>query len=164
MQKDMRPLWKVIGFFNRTSWKASDVQIVRETGVLVANDTSNHLVADSLRSVLSLEESGTCLCLCSAENVKVMESQTGVGERPSRLSLKVARCPCSAENVKVVRNLKQTRVNGGSVCDSLKVTSSECQSNGNLGQAWVNGGRDSLKIASALNFQSDGNSNTHCSC
>ena len=33
---------------------------------------------------------------------------------------------------------KQTRVNGGSIYDSDKVTSSECQSNGNLKQAWVN--------------------------
>ena len=33
-------------------------------------------------------------------------------------------------------------------------------------QAWVNGGRghDSLKVASVVNFQSDGNSNTRCSC
>ena len=52
------------------------------------------------------------------------------------------------------------------IYDSLKVTSPECQSNGNLKQAWVNGGRghDSLKLASALNFQRDGNSNTRCSC
>ena len=26
----MKPLWKVKGFFNRTSWKVSDVQIVRK--------------------------------------------------------------------------------------------------------------------------------------
>ena len=32
--KNMKPLWKVKGFFNRTSWKVSDVQIVRETWVL----------------------------------------------------------------------------------------------------------------------------------
>ena len=104
-----KPLWKVKGFSNRTSWKVSDVQIVRETLVLVANDTSNHLVADSLRSVPSLEESGTFLCLCSAQNVKVMKSQTSVDKRPSRLSLKVARCPCSALNIKVVRNSKKKR-------------------------------------------------------
>ena len=56
---------------------------------------------------------------------------------------------------------KQTRAKGGSINDSLKVTSSECQSNGNLKQAWVNGGRglDALKIPIALNFPSDG-----CSC
>ena len=29
--KNMKPLWKVKGFFNRTSWKVSEVQIVRET-------------------------------------------------------------------------------------------------------------------------------------
>ena len=47
---------------------------------------------------------------------------------------------------------KQTRVKGGSVYASLKATSSECQSNGNLIHAWVNGGcsHDSLKVASAL--------------
>ena len=32
--KNMEPLWKVKGFFNRTSWKVSDVQNVRETWVL----------------------------------------------------------------------------------------------------------------------------------
>ena len=47
----MRQLWKVKGFFNRTSWEVSDVQIVRYTWVLVAKDKSNHPVADSLRSV-----------------------------------------------------------------------------------------------------------------
>ena len=30
----MQPLWKVKGSFNRTSWKVSDVQIVRYTWVL----------------------------------------------------------------------------------------------------------------------------------
>ena len=30
----MKPLWKVKGFFNRTSWKVCDVQIVRKTWVL----------------------------------------------------------------------------------------------------------------------------------
>ena len=30
----MKPLWKVKGSFNRTSWKPSDVQIVRKTWVL----------------------------------------------------------------------------------------------------------------------------------
>ena len=90
-KKNMKPLWNVRGFFNRTPWKVSDVQIVRYTWVLVASDTSNHPVAHSLRSVRSLEESGTCLCLSSAQNVKVMKSQTSVGERPSRLSLKVTK-------------------------------------------------------------------------
>ena len=32
--KNMKPLWKVKGFCNRTSWKVSDVQIVRHTWVL----------------------------------------------------------------------------------------------------------------------------------
>ena len=36
---------------------------------------------------------------------------------------------------------KQTRVNGGSICDSLKVTGCECQSDGNFKQVWVSGGR-----------------------
>ena len=49
--KNMKPLRKVKGFFYRTSRKVSHVQIVRYTWVLVANDTSNHPVADSLRSV-----------------------------------------------------------------------------------------------------------------
>ena len=44
----MKPLWKVRGSFNRTSWKVSGVQIVRYTWVLVAQDKANHPVADSL--------------------------------------------------------------------------------------------------------------------
>ena len=32
--KKMKPLWKVKGSFNRTSWKVSDVRIVRYTLVL----------------------------------------------------------------------------------------------------------------------------------
>ena len=48
---NMKPLWKIKGFFNRTSWKVSDLQIVRKTWVLVATDKSNHPVADSLGSV-----------------------------------------------------------------------------------------------------------------
>ena len=43
----MKPLWKVKGSFNRTSWKVSDVQIVSDTSVLVASDKSNHPVTDS---------------------------------------------------------------------------------------------------------------------
>ena len=49
--KNMKPLWKVKGFFNRTSWKVSDVQNVSETWVFVVKDKSNRPVADSLRSV-----------------------------------------------------------------------------------------------------------------
>ena len=48
---NVKPLWEDKGFFNRTSRKASDVQIVRYTWVVVAKDKSNHPVADSLRSV-----------------------------------------------------------------------------------------------------------------
>ena len=36
----MKPLWKVKGFFNRTSWKVSDVQIVRKTSVLSSYSVS----------------------------------------------------------------------------------------------------------------------------
>ena len=65
--------------------------------------------------------------------------------------------PCSALNVKVVGKFKQTRVNGARIYDSLKVTSPECQSNGNLKQTRVNGGWYqpclSLKVASALNVK-----------
>ena len=61
---------------------------------------------------------------------------------------------------------KQTRVNNGGIYDSLEVTGCACQNDGNFKQVWVSGGRShgSLKIASALNLQSDGNSNTRCSC
>ena len=36
----MKPLWKVEGFFNRTSWKVSDVQIVHFTWVFVSVSVS----------------------------------------------------------------------------------------------------------------------------
>ena len=52
--KNVKPLRKVKGFLKRTSWKVSDVQIVRETWVLVAKDKSNHQVADSLLRELEL--------------------------------------------------------------------------------------------------------------
>ena len=42
----MKPLWKVTGFCNRTSWEVSDVQIVRYTWVL-----------------------SLCLCLCVSVSV-----------------------------------------------------------------------------------------------
>ena len=51
----MKPLWK------EQSWKVSDVQIVRETWVLVAKDKSNRPVADSLRSVPQESRSRTTL-------------------------------------------------------------------------------------------------------
>ena len=50
-KKKKKPLWKVRGFFYRTSWKVSDVQIVRYYWVSVAKDKSNHPVADSFRGV-----------------------------------------------------------------------------------------------------------------
>ena len=52
----MKPLWKVKGFCNRTSWKASDMQIVRKTWVL-----SSFSVSVSL-----------CLCLCLCRCVLLM--------------------------------------------------------------------------------------------
>ena len=61
---------------------------------------------------------------------------------------------------------KQTRVNGGSICDTLKATSSECQSNGNLKQAWVNGGWQQPWLSQSSqrsDCQSDGNSSKRCS-
>ena len=51
-KKNMKPLWKVKGFFERTSWKVSDVQIVRYLwAFLVVKDKSNHPVAESVRSL-----------------------------------------------------------------------------------------------------------------
>ena len=72
----MKPLWKVKGFSIRTSWKVSDVRIVRETWVLVAKDKSNHPAADSLRSVPqeSSEGSGTCF-------VSMQRSECESGEK-----------------------------------------------------------------------------------
>ena len=56
----MRPLWKVKGSFNRTSWKVSDVQIVRETWVLSLSLGLCVYVSLSL-----------CLCLCVCLSVSV---------------------------------------------------------------------------------------------
>ena len=50
----MKPLWKVKGFFNRTSWSVSNMQIVRYTWVLYS-------LSVSLSFCLSL---CVCLCLC----------------------------------------------------------------------------------------------------
>ena len=50
----MKPLWKVKGSFNRTSWKVSDMRIVRYTRVL-----SSLSVSLSLCLALCV-----CLCLC----------------------------------------------------------------------------------------------------
>ena len=48
----MKPLWKVKGSFKRTSWKVSDVRLVRYTLVLCSFSVS-------LSLCLSL-----CVCLC----------------------------------------------------------------------------------------------------
>ena len=66
--KKMKPLWKVEGFFNRKSWKESDVQIVRETWVL----SLCHSVSLSL--CLSLCPSvSVCCVLCVVCCVVVLE-------------------------------------------------------------------------------------------
>ena len=51
----MKPLWKVEGSFNRTSWKVSDVRIVRYTWVSV------FFLCLSVSVSLSV---CVCLCLC----------------------------------------------------------------------------------------------------
>ena len=70
------------------------------------------------------------------------------------------RSPRSALNVKVLRNSRHARENGRSNYESQKCSHvcSECQSNGNRKQAWVNCGRshDSLKLASALTVKVNG--------
>ena len=63
-KKNMKPMWKVKGFFNRTSWKVSDVQIVRYTWVLS----------------LSL----CCLCLCVCCVLRVVCCGGGGGRREER--------------------------------------------------------------------------------
>ena len=63
-----------------------------------------------------MEESGTCLCLCSAQNVKVMKSQTSVGKRPSRLS-QGSQVSMQCSECESCWKFKQTRVNGGSIHD-----------------------------------------------
>ena len=69
---NMKPLWKVEGFFNRTSWKVSDVQIVR---------------CLCLRVSVSVSLS-PCLCLCVSVSVccvlRVVVVEVG-GEEAKRL-------------------------------------------------------------------------------
>ena len=55
--RNMKPLWKVKGFFNRTSWKVSDVRIVRYSWVLTSFSVS-------LSLCLSV-----CLCVCVSVSV-----------------------------------------------------------------------------------------------
>ena len=62
----MKPLWKVKGSFNRTSWKVSDVRIVRHTWVL-----SSFSVVFFLCLSVSLSVS-VCLCLCVLRVVVVL--------------------------------------------------------------------------------------------
>ena len=71
--KNMKPVWKVKGFFNRTSWKVSDVQIGRYTWVLVAKDNSNQTVADSLRS--APQENWNMLFSISSQTQKRVRSK-----------------------------------------------------------------------------------------
>ena len=69
------------------------------------------------------------------------------------------RSPCSALNVKVLRNSRHARANGRSNYESQKGSHvcSECQSNGNRKQAWVNGGRshDSSQASQRSDCQSE---------
>ena len=60
-KKNMKPLWKVKGFFNRTSRKVSDVQFVRYTCVLSVSLCL--CVSVSLCLCVSVSLS-LCLCLC----------------------------------------------------------------------------------------------------
>ena len=55
----VKPLWKVKGFFNPTSWKVSDVHIVRKTRVLSSVSVS---VSVSVCCVL--------LCCCGARGAR----------------------------------------------------------------------------------------------
>ena len=56
----MKPLWKVKGFCNRTSWKVSDVQIVRKTWVLSSLSVSPSLSLCVMCCVLCV------VCCCGA--------------------------------------------------------------------------------------------------
>ena len=73
--------------------------------------------------------------------------------------------PSAASLWRAEQIYQEERIVGGIGKMFVSMQCSECQSDGNFKQVWVSGGRshDSLKIASALNFQSDGNSNTRCS-
>ena len=57
----MKPLWKVKGYSNRTSWKVCDVRIVRYTWVL-----SSFSVSLSLRLSVCVSLSLCVVCCCGA--------------------------------------------------------------------------------------------------
>ena len=77
----MKPLWKVKGSFDRTSWKVSDVRVVREIWVL----SSFSVFSLSLSLCLSL-----CVCLSLSLVVVVVvvvegeEEEEGGGKEKER--------------------------------------------------------------------------------
>ena len=85
-RKNMKPLWNVKIFFNWTSWKVSDVQIVRYTWVFGGERQTRTPPQLPLRRAEQLYQVKRIIGLRSAQNVKVMKSQTRLGKRPSRLS------------------------------------------------------------------------------
>ena len=125
----MKPLWKVINIcaHSRTySTKYTDTYTF--TCTHIHSHIHNKLI---------------CLCLCSAPNVKVMQSQTSVGKRPSRLSsgsqvsMQSSECQSGwkfkqtrVNGAKVERNSRHARVNGESNHDPHvgSHVCSECQS------------------------------------
>ena len=64
-----------------------------------------------------------------------MQSQTCVGKRPSRLS-QGSQVSMQCSECQSGEKFKQTRVNGGSIHASLKVTK-ECKSQTNMGKTVV---------------------------
>ena len=54
--KNKKPLWKVKGFFNRTSWKVSDVQVVRYTWR--KERKTNRTISQLVPSAVSLRRAG----------------------------------------------------------------------------------------------------------
>ena len=130
----MKPLWKI-------------VQIVRYTWVLVAKDKSNHPAA-SLRGVP--QESWATLsgkandwrnrehvCVCAVLRMSKWWNLKLVSVNVHHDSLQGSQVSMQCSECQSGEKFKQTRVKGGSVYDSLKVTSSECPSDGHLTQAWL---------------------------
>ena len=95
--KNMEPLWKVTGFFNRSSWKVSDVHIVRNTWVL----SLCLCVSISVSVSVSLSLCVTWLLIRARASLKIAETEQvyqvkrmirGIGDMLFSIILKLKMC------------------------------------------------------------------------
>ena len=78
----MKLLWKVKGSFNRTSWKVSDVQIVRYTWVLSLSACTIHVGIHPARSATTAST-----VLAGTHNLVDTNPRAGTGPFPKPRAL-----------------------------------------------------------------------------